>query len=179
MPNERLLVGGSDLDIAMELMFQIFKSESPEQVRDLAARAGIPAVRKIHDWAREHAQYDMSVEIKWQRKSKVRASVLVQAAELKRLQDVIESTHETEVEDVEVSGILFGLDTDDRTFHMKFPESEDIQGRLSDEFVYDPKFALERTYIAQLEKSSTIYYAYEREQLHWILKGLTRPDNLK
>lgn len=174
MPNERLLIGGSDLDDAMELMFQIFKSDRPERVRELAVKAGIPAIRSIHDWAREHAQYDINVEIKWQRKSEVRASILVQAAELRRLQDVIESTRETDVEDVEISGTLFGLDTDDRTFHMKFPEAEDVEGRLSEDFIYDPEFALERTYIAQLEKSSTVYYAYEREEIHWTLKGLTR-----
>jgi len=91
---------------------------------------------------------------------------------LQRLQEIIEEASEIDVERVNLTGTLVGLDVDLRTFHIKVPNAADIDGKWAEEFRYDPQFVLQNRYRAGLIKRSKTYYAYEKEDIDWELSAL-------
>lgn len=173
MPNERMLVGESDLDMAIGNIFEIMNADRPERIAELAKVVGIPTIRRIYGWAETHVINDLSADIQWRRQEDPRSRIVKQPPELKHLKEIIEATSEVEIHELNLHGLLVGLDTDYGTFHMKFEESEDIRGELAEEFVYDPSYSLNLAYTAHMVKSTTTHYAYEREEVRWKLVRLT------
>jgi hypothetical protein len=172
MPNERMLIGESEMDRAIGSVFEVMNADGPERIAELARVVGVPTIRRIYGWAESHVINDLSADIQWRRREELTSRIVKQPPQLKQLKEMIESTSEVEVEEVEVSGLLVGLDTDLRTFHMKFEKAEDIRGALAEEFAYDPTHSLNLPYTAHMVKSTTIHYAYEREETHWALVSL-------
>lgn len=172
MPNERMLIGESELDRAIATIFEVMDADRPQRIAELAKIVGVPTIRRIHGWAESHIANDLSADIQWRRREELRSRIIKQPPELKVLAEIIESTSEMETELLELHGLLVGLDTDLGTFHMKFEGADDIRGTLAEEFRYDPLYSLNVAYTASLIKSTIVHYAYESEETRWSLVGL-------
>jgi hypothetical protein len=174
IPNDRLLLGESDLDRAVELFFAAASAQSRNQILEFAKSAGIPAVRRLYEWSEAHTINGVSADVQWRRKDEIRARVIVEPAALKRLEEVIKETSDITTEAVAVVGKLVGLDTALKSFHLEIPQTEDVKGDWSAEFVYSQDLALDEIYEANLLKKSIVYYAYEREDINWELLSIRR-----
>jgi hypothetical protein len=175
LPNERLLIGETALDDAIRTVFEMVKAESSEEIATYAKKLGVAPIRAMYKWANEHAEYGLSADIEWRRADKVRASVLVQNQELIRLRTTIDRTSEDVVEELTVPGILVGADVKRRTFHLTVEGGADISGPIS-EGVDAPDFVtLPRPYTARVRKTTRIYYSTEKEEISYLLTGLTEP----
>lgn len=172
IPNERLLLGESDLDVAVEMFFAATKTKSREEIVQFAERAGIPSVRRLYEWSIAHSNYGLSAAIEWRRKDDIRRQFEVEPAALATLQQVIEETSEVDEESVETTGVLVGLDTTLKTFHLLVPDAEDIKGSWSEDYSYSPEHVLNVRYVVKMTKKSVVYYAYEREEVSWSLISL-------
>lgn len=174
IPNDRLLLGESDLDMAVELFFAAARAQTREEILKFARSAGIPAVRRLYEWSEAHTFNGVSADVQWRRKDEIRARVTVEPATLKRLEEVIQETSDTTTEAVTVVGKLVGLDTALKSFHLEIPKTEDVRGDWSAEFVYSQDLALDEIYEASLLRNSIVYYAYDREDIKWELVSLQR-----
>jgi len=172
IPNERLLIGESDLDLAVDAMFRMLHSQKQEELAEFAHAYGVSAIRRMYDWAYTHARYAISADIKWKRKEQIRKEVLLQAPEAAYLCRLIESTNEIEGEEITVMGQLVGGDTVTNTFHLKFPNSPDIKGQMSKTFSYSGELILDRNYKATLLETKTIHYSTDSEKIDHILLTL-------
>jgi hypothetical protein len=172
IPNERLLVGETDLDQAIDAMFRMIHSQKQEELAYFAHVYGVSAIRRMYDWANTHARYAISAEIKWRRKEEIRKELLLQVPEAEHLCSLIDSASETEGEEITLIGQLVGGDTATNTFHLKFPDSPDIKGRISEAFSYSGDLILDRNYSANLLVTKTIHYAMDREDVDYWLLGL-------
>lgn len=172
IPNDREMFEDTDLDRAVETFFAGTKLQSTEDIRRFSQQIGIPSVRKLHAWARAHADYGVSADIRWRRKEIVRAETTVDATVLLRLSETIEQTSDA-VETAEIiDGILMGLDVDYRSFHLSVADAEDITGYWDENFAYDPEMKLRARYRARLRKKVTTHYAYDKADVSWVLVGL-------
>ena len=88
----------------------------------------------MYDWARNNASYLVSTDIKWMRADRIRNKTLVQVPEAARLCELIDATSDVKHEEMNLVGELVGSDAVTRIFHMRFPEGEDIRGRMGADF---------------------------------------------
>lgn len=175
VPNERLLFGESELDRAVEMFFSAAHATNREAIIEFARVAGISSVRRLYEWSKAHSTYDTSADIQLRRDVEIRRELAIETPDLALLQGIIEETSDVEEEDVVVSGNLVGLDTDLETFHVVVPQADDIQGGWAPEFHYALDIQLNARYQAFLTKKKITYYAYDKEETRWFLRGL-RPD---
>lgn len=173
IPNERLLIGESDLDAAVEMFFSATKSKNREEIIQFAEEAGIPSVRRLYEWSIAHSNYGLSASVEWRRKDEIRSHFEIEPTALIKLQEVIEETSEIDEDVVEITGILVGLDTTLKTFHLVVPDADDIKGYWSEEYAYSPNHVLNARYVVNMAKRSVVYYAYEKEEVSWSLISLS------
>ena len=174
MPNERLMFVESRLDQAVGIVFAMAKASSAADVAAYAQQAGVASVRKLYAWSQSHSEHAMSADIRWRRRGEDRASLLVQHQELKQLERTIEEAVEEKHEPVVVTGELTGLDVSVDRFRLKFPDADEIFGRLADSFDRTPRYTIHGMFEARMTKHSKVYYSTEREEETWELSELRR-----
>jgi hypothetical protein len=174
MPNERLLIGDSELDRAFVTIFEMAKAQRPEQLLAFVGRVGVAGIRRLYAWSRSHAEYGLSADIRWRRQEVERARVVVQSQELTRLTEIIDQASEEEIERLTLDGTLEGGDQQTRRFHMSFPGADDVVGQMGEAFAIAPEaLVLGRCYRAELVKRTVISLSTDQQDTHWELTGFT------
>lgn len=172
MPNERLLLVDSVLDMAVRTVFDMAKAGSSEELSNYAKTLGIAPIRKLYKWATDHIEAGLNADIRWKRNEEVRASLLVQQPELQRLREVIAQTSDESSEKVTVRGILQGGDLTSKVFHLEPESGEDIRGRFADTFSPSKKIELGKGYAATLLKRTRKHYSTDIDDVNWYLVSL-------
>jgi hypothetical protein len=172
IPNERLIAVDSDLDLAIQTIFEMTKSQDSKQLSVFAKKVGVAPIRAVFRWAKDHVDSDLSAEIQWERKDEIRSSLLVQPPELERLMTIIGETSEVESQPVSLYGKLVGADTDTRTFHLKVDGEKDIKGPLGEDFKAPENFALDNYYMANMVKRTKIHYSTDKPDIVYSLISL-------
>lgn len=177
MPNERLLIGESDLDQAISTVFEMSKSSTTKEVAEFAGDVGVAAIRRLYKWSRCHSAYNVSADIQWDRKEETRAKVLIQPVEMAKLVTIIEQTGEESEEEISVTGELLGLDVGSRNnFRLVFPESEDMTGSISVNFDRSKHYEIHGHYVAIIMRHTKIHYSIEKEEEKLELLSLSSID---
>jgi hypothetical protein len=178
MPNERFLVGESELDRAIQTIFEMAKAERPAQLAAYVARVGVASIRRLYAWSQSHAEYGLSADIRWRRRQADRARLVVQKEELARLREIIDQASEENAEQFNVTGELIGLDIGSGNhFRISVPLAEDVAGRISDSFDRASHYEIHGRVTAGVIKRSKIYYSTEREEEWWELVRLRPAQN--
>lgn len=165
VPNERLLLIESDLDRSIELVFQAMEAKDANAIGKLSSIIGIAAVKKLYELADDHAKYGLSADIQWQRKGEIRRRVVVQPPEFEQLRARLNEKSEKTIEPLELTGRLVGIDVDLGTFHLTFPEGEDIKGRLTQEFREAEPSEVPGNYVAEMIKTTVIHYSTQEDKV--------------
>ena len=178
IPNERLLLGESDLDRAINIIFDMVKAQTPNELSRYVSDVGVAGIRRLYRWSKSHSDHRINADIRWQRSQEDRASVVIQTQELLRLEEIIEETGD-EIEDiVSVDGELIGLDVGTRNFfHLKVVRADDIIGKISEEFKKKKTYEIHGFYSAKLLKRQKIHYSIEKEEESWELISLDEVVN--
>ncbi len=172
IPNERLLLGESDLDRAVSLIFRTIKATSRDEISVLAQEIGPAGLRRIYRWADQHSKFDIGADIEWRRRLEVRDEVRVQPQELMRLKEIIEESSPETQDDIEINGVLMGIDVTADTFRLAVAEGDDVRGRLADEFNRAEHWAVVTRYSALLNVRTKLSYATDTELKSYFLKSL-------
>jgi hypothetical protein len=175
IPNDRLLGDEpSNLDTAVNKVFELVHLNSASAVRHIAHSYGVPTVRKLHDWAKTHYENGMSADIKWVRGKEVRSEILAQPSEMARIYNLIKQKSEKRTERVVFEGNLLAWNVPKRTFTFQAANAEPITGHWADDFE-GPAIArkVPRKYRAYLNKEVTVHYGEDREDFRWSLRRLT------
>jgi hypothetical protein len=172
VPNERLLLVDSILDMTFRTLFEMVKANSSDDLASYARGLGVAPIRKIYKWATDHVEAGLSAEIMWRRNDQVRAQLLVQQPELARLREVISQTSEETEERIDVRGVLLGGDLTTRAFRFDPESGEDIRGRLADTFQITEELRLGHEYRARFLKRVKKHYSTDKEDVTWLLIGL-------
>lgn len=177
MPNDRMLVGESELDLAIQTIFEMAKSERPEQLAAYVARVGVAGIRRLYAWSQAHAENGLSADIHWRRLETDRAHVVVQRQELSRLTAIIDRASEETETPFETVAELLGLDVGaSNSFRLNVPGAEDITGKISEAFDRGQTYHIHGVYTANLIKKTKVHYSTEREDEWWELLSLMARD---
>jgi len=174
--SERLLVGESDLDKAVDVMFRMLQARSSEELSTYAKNYGVPPIRRMYEWAENHVRFAISADIQWQRKDVLRNRIILQVPEAALLCNLIEAASDVQAEEVSVVGQLVGADVITQKFHIRVPQGGDIEGSLGESFNVSEELVLNRSYSAEIVKRTTIYYATEKELTTYELVRLIKKD---
>lgn len=172
LPNERPLFGETQLDESMQAVFSMAKAQNPDEVVSFARRFGVASVRAAFQWARDHVQFGLGADIEWRRDQDVRAKLFIQQPELARLQEAIAATSEETTEAIVQAGELIGVDVKQKTFHLRFPDGDEIRGSFVDAVSHTQSVTIPRFYKATLTKITRIQYSTEDEKTDYFLQRL-------
>lgn len=172
IPNERLMLIESDLDRAIESVFQIVKARSTEEISKIARELGVPPIRKVHDWADAHTKYGFTVDIKWRRGAEIRRQTLAQIEELQEVKRLIEAISERKSETIEIAGTFEALNVHSRTFRLEPAEGEAIVGHFAETFQPDPAIPIPSYQRARLTKHTVVHYSMDLDEETWELEAV-------
>jgi hypothetical protein len=171
--NDRLLAVKSDLDIAFDRVFQLLRTEDPEELRVLAPIVGIASIAKAHDWAENAAGFGFDTRITLEKDFATETALAITKEEALTLKEAIEQKSEQTVTPEEVVGELVGIDVLRPTtyFHIAV-DGRNIEGKLADTFPADKEWAVHILYRAKLLQVETIRYSTGEAKIDWLLADL-------
>ena len=73
-----------------------------------------------------------------------------------------------------VTGELTGLDVSAGRFRLKFPDADEIVGRLADSFDRTHHYTIHGMFEVRMTKHSKVHYSTEQEEQTWELSELRR-----
>jgi hypothetical protein len=173
VPNDRLLLVESELDQAVSTVFRLMKSDDSREIGELASQVGVASIKKLYELAEDHYKYALSAGITWTRAKDPRGEIFVQPAEFERLCGRLAEKSDETTEAITVKGRLVGLDVDLGTFHMTFPEGEDIRGKIGGAFREGRPAEVPGNYTADMIKTTVIYYSTREDRVSYELVELT------
>jgi len=172
LPNERLLLGATKLDEAMDTTLELLSASDPEKVQGMTAKVGLPAVRFAHQWAIENAKAGYGADIAWIRNSEVRRELRLQPPQIAKLASSIKGV--TAKEEVVVIGELLDVKLSDHTFSMKVKDKT-IFGQFTDAIGASHPALLPKTYRAVLHVMQKVVVEDGKEEITYFLLRLDEP----
>mgnify|MGYP000408300858 CR=1 FL=1 len=169
MPNERLLIGSTWLDDAMNLVFEMAKAKTPEEIAQYAKKLGAPPIRALYKWASDHVSAETGAEIEWRKDREICGRLLIQEQQLMRLRDAIAATSdETTVVDT-FSGTLVGIDKSTKRFRLEMPDGREISGTTGDVLGEGHSVVVPSRVSARIEVKTRVHYSIDKEEKTWRL----------
>jgi len=177
VPSERLLIGDSNLDIAVNGMFEMMNAASPDEVAKYAHQYGIAAVRKMYAWANHHVAQGITTDIAWRRGDAVRREAKLGLDQAIVLCSMIEAASEVTTTPLSARGILVGGDVQTKKFHLKFSDETEMEGRLANDFVADSPLTLGKVYEVEITVYHKTEYAIDKENTWYELRRTSQIQN--
>lgn len=162
----------TDLERAIEAVFEIADATSEDHIKNAAALYGLPTVRKLYGWSKTHRDFGLSADIKWVRDNETRHSVLTQPQEFAEICRIIEARSDEDIEVLTANGRLVSWDAVHRRFILDVPESELINGTISKDFDVTQPRIVQARYEVDLVKHTLTEYATDRDVVTWELTDL-------
>jgi len=172
LPNERLLVGETQLDQAMQKTFELMKAREPTEIQRLAETLGVAAIRQAHLWAVENAKAQFGANVMWQRDTKMVSEFRLQFQEIQQLAFAMGNASARE--QITVIGELLDVSFHEKTFKMDVDKNI-ISGSFDGAISYTRPVQLPRAYRATLNVSRKIAVADEQEEISYFLVSLGDP----
>ena len=169
MPNERLLIGDTDIDKTIETVFELVKTQKTETVAEFAKRLGAAPIRTLYNWVSDQVTCGVASQIEWWRGHKVKTSVLTQLPELATLKQAIEQSSDEKINTFTTRALLVGADTKTRAFHLVMEREAEIRGKMADTI---SAVELPKWYTAKIQKTTRIFYSTEKESVNYVLLSL-------
>jgi hypothetical protein len=163
IPNERLLLVESELDMAIKLALDLLQANTADQIQKLVEKIGIAPVTKAYQWSNIHARHRFTAKVRWSKDIVSGSDYEITADEADRLRSIIEQVSETNIQRVSVFGRLVGLDVKTNFFHIETAESGEIRGSLAEHFPISENWEINRHYRAEAVRQTQIKYATGEE----------------
>lgn len=176
IPNERVLFDESNLDHAMETVFELARAENSEQIAKQAERLGPAPIRKLYAWTNDHLAAAVGADIDWMRRDDVRASLFVQLPELENLKHAIDETSDRKADTMEVTGELQGANIRTHRFELLADTGETLRGRMAEALGIASPVKLSGRYKATIHRTRWTNFATEDEGVEYYLQDLEETD---
>lgn len=162
----------SEISEAMDYVFAMANAANSQDITSFVKKLGAASVRKLYVWANDHAQAGIGADLQWQRSRAQVARTTIGVGQFINLKDSISATSDKKVEIIKTTGVLVGADVKLGTFHLTLPDNGDIHGSVGKEVSTVKLGQLSNTYSATIKKTTTVYFATERETCEYLLMDL-------
>lgn len=167
------LFGQTTIDDAMETVFKLLAARDPQDIAVYAKQLGLAPIRNLYQWVSDQAAAGVSAELQWKDRA-ANFETTIQYEELENLKAIIEASSEEEIEDIELDGLIVGIDTTSRTFHMTFEEVDEMKGKIDEPIGNVDPVEVPHRYKARIRVSTVISYATEKETRNYLLLNLDK-----
>lgn len=126
--NQQQLVD-SALDQTMQSVFDLAKSLTAEEVLLSSQQLGVPAIKAMHQWAKDHIEVGLGADIEWLHGQESKGRLLIQLPQLRQLAEILGEASEPMEDEIVLDGLLVGVETESsRRFHFKADDEREIKG---------------------------------------------------
>lgn len=176
IPNQRLLFGESHLDESLRVISEMTKVHDSPEVLEYAKRLGPASIRSLYNWAYDHSEAGLGVDVEWRRQQIIKTRLFTQRPEFEKLYQTISATSDEIVSEQTVRADLVGVDVARRSFHLQLDTGENIRGSLSEALDISEKQTVElpKRYSAHIRKTEKIRFSTEEEDISYNLLNLER-----
>lgn len=176
IPNERLLLIESQLDMAFDTVRRLLASASKDDIRQFVDTVGIAAISKTYAWADTSASYGLDTVVRWGKKFDELTEMVVDRTQAQHIKEIIEETSDNIKEPALMEGILVGFDADTSYFDLKIGKDVYIRGDLAPGL--SRQWTTDLPYRASLLRTTHVKYATGEESTRWTLLGLERLEEI-
>jgi hypothetical protein len=173
LPNDRLLVGETDLDQAMSKTLQLLTADDSDEIQELTRVVGVPAVRKAYEWAHVNSAAGFGADIVWRRGETGIMEVRVQAPEVAAVAMAMRAA--VAEEQVVLVGELMDVNMFDRTFQMSV-DGRTIHGQFDKAIRAGSPAELPKRYRAIMKISTRVVVGEGQEERTYFLVRLEPVD---
>lgn len=172
LATERLLLGQTKLDEAMEKTFELVKTRDELGFQHMTETVGLPAVRLVYQWAVENNKAGFGADLLWHPRRDEKSGVRVQPQEIRELAYVASSVMAKE--QMQAVGELLHVNMFDRSFEMKISDRM-IKGTFSNAISAQHPAQLPKLYSCTLTVSIRVALIEDVEQISYFLVKLEDP----
>ncbi len=163
-------------DEAMQTVFAMAQSRSPDEIVQHVRSVGPTAVRQMDRWAADHVSYGLGADIRWKTQTANPKRLFIQPPEISGLRNAILLSDYSAPRTIEVVGVLVGADMDRKSFHFKTEARQDLRGRFLDAITTEHRVQLPAPYTAKIRVTTQTVYSTNEEEDEYFLLSLTPND---
>ncbi|PJZ86887.1 hypothetical protein [Leptospira levettii] len=172
LPKETLLYGEPTSIVAFEKFHELINVNSTNAITDFGKQYGPSVLRSLYKWTKHHLDYRYNIDVSFLPPDSNEISFQLQKGSFERIFSLLNSTAEKTFTPINFEGQLVGIDTDNRTFHIKNLD-EDIKGFLAGDFSLNDPIAVLKYYKAKIIRESELKYSSDYEDYKYYLESLT------
>jgi hypothetical protein len=172
LPNERLLVGPTQLDEAMDTTPNLISARDPDDIQKMTQTVGLASVRLAHQWALENSKGYLGADISWQRTEEVKFWLRLQPQEIVEVAGSIGAA--IAHEQIQLIGELLHVNVFDHTFEM-IADGKKISGTFTRAITENSPAQLPKRYLATLMVNTKVALIDGEEQISYFLVSLDDP----
>ncbi|HEV7222845.1 MAG TPA: hypothetical protein VGN42_09095 [Pirellulales bacterium] len=175
--NQTDLFGDSFLNESIDVIFQMAKASSTEEILQFADRLGPGPINALHKWAEDNADNGLGADVEWRQGKTVRNSLFVQRQELWKLTRAIKRSSSKTTRELTLFGRLQAADASKLRFKFKEEGLREIRGTV-EPGVIDEKHTvgLPSKYMAHVLKTEQTIYATGQVKVKYHLLRLQKPN---
>jgi len=129
-PVGEVLLTGSPVEEASEIVFNLIESKDVQQV---AERLGLAPIQAMNDWLDVHVSNHYGFAIEWQEDRVLKRRVEVDSGKVAALQAFVRDTKTRQT--VTLTGLLNKVDDKEKTFRIVADNGDEIEGRYGEDVI--------------------------------------------
>lgn len=172
LANERLLIGQTKLDEAMEKTFDLVKTRDPLGIQAMTETVGLPAVRLVYQWAVENNKAGFGADLIWQPRESIKSELRVQPQEIRDLAYAVNSA--IAKEQIRAIGELLHVNMFENSFQMRMA-GRTINGTFTSAISAQHPAQLPKSYMATLVVNTKVVLVEGQEKIDYFLVKLDEP----
>jgi len=176
IPNERLLILESDLDLTFATLFELLNARAKTMLRNIAARVGVASVAAAYSLAENAVQHGLTTTISWRKGENEPRTIALSHNDALLFKTAVETVSDDSVEQVETDCELIAIDESAATFRIVTAGGESVAGILAEGFPRGGSWTTRRWYTAVLIRAIRVRYSTGEEIVRWSLRGLVPQD---
>jgi hypothetical protein len=170
--SESQLFGENKFDQTVAAISDIIGIDDDDDVRDLARNLGGAVVTKVFDWSKVNFVAGYGLDITWQRTNGTMRGGVIDAQALGKVVEIIQRTSDRSTREIEIRGVLIGIDKKTKRFRFVEHDGPDYVGNLPDTFPLEQQWSINTNYIAKIQAVQVTKYATMEEETSFELFSL-------
>lgn len=164
-----------DLKAATEIVSEMTKARSTEDLAAFVETIGVLPVVKLRDWIDTHVDFSAGADLQWDIAGESAPPLLIQVQEFHLLKEAMSKIAEPVIAEQTTAGILEGASIKKRKFEMKLDSGEELEGKFTDAISEEQRAELPQRYSAVIRTTMIIKPATEKKEVsHFLVRLLAK-----
>lgn len=166
------IFGDTDASSALERLMELFEATPEEEkFKTVVQGLGIRAIKTYYTLLNKLDNEDTKIKVEWASPSRKYKEAMLDSGNIKKAIDILIKETKTETKEMELRGILKGIDTDSNKFNLLIENEENIRGIIG-ENLRGRQFVVPMKVKAVVEQKTEIQIFTDEEKTTYTLISL-------